>query len=94
MDITDYYKLFLRNCQVSGDLPGRAQLMYQSYSSPQNTDELIAKEAHYHASCYRTYTKFYQKKPPAIEGDNEFSKVWELLINLLENPTVEEFKNL
>ena len=35
------------------------------------SDELIAKEAHYHASCYRTYTNFYQKKPPGVERDNE-----------------------
>ena len=56
------------------------------------SDELIAKEAHYH----RTYIKFYQKKPPGTEGDSKFASmgVWELLIDLFENPKVEEFKNI
>ena len=58
------------------------------------SDELIAKEVHYHASCYRTYTKLYQKKSPDTEGESEHSKVWELLIDLFENPKVEEFKNI
>ena len=55
------------------------------------SDELIAKEVHYHASCYWTYTKFYQKKPLGTEGDSECSKVWKLLIDLFENPKVEKF---
>ena len=52
------------------------------------SDELIAKEAHY----YRTYTKFYQKKQLGTEGDGEFSNAWELLIDLFENPKVEDAK--
>ena len=128
---------------MSGDLPGRVQLMaLQAHPSSQNnvyfakgkstknvqgleknwlpacssglikkireiaeqrndnellaimSDELIAKEAHWHASCYRTYTKFYKKTPPGTDGDSKFSKVWELLIDRFENPKVEEFKNV
>ena len=56
------------------------------------SDELIAKEAHYHASYYRTYTKFYQKKQLGTEEDGEFSNAWELLIDLFEDPKVEDSK--
>ena len=61
------------------------------------SDELIAKEAHYHASCYRLYTKIEpvrQKLPVLTETETEFSKAWNLLICLFENPRVEEFRKI
>jgi len=55
------------------------------------SDELIAKEAHHHASCYRVYTKMYEKKLSVTDTDDEFSKVWEMLLDILK---ILELKNL
>ena len=60
-------------------------------------DELIAKEACYHWSCYREYTR---KKPlklnckaPQEESyeDENYVELWRSLNNLVENPDVVEF---
>lgn len=60
-------------------------------------DELIAKEACYHRTCYKDYTRpDYAKrnKESKVNIDDEFSEVFKFLSKLHENPEVVEFKKL
>ena len=64
------------------------------------TDDLIAKEAHYHSSCYKLYTKVNQDNVNSVTTDqnekvvyksvelNAFKEVVKECYQLLENPTV------
>jgi len=60
-------------------------------------NELIAKEACYHRSCYREYTREYTRS--AREGNDsgdvsELPKVYKFLSNLYDNPRVVELKEI
>ena len=63
------------------------------------TDDLIAKEAAYHRSCYRDFTRIVTlKKPDAIAEGNEeeldisFDAVDDFIKALIENPDITEYK--
>lgn len=61
------------------------------------SDELISKEACYHASCYRAYTKPVNATPlqsKEEEIDSEYSEIWKFLGDLFDNPQVVLFKRL
>ena len=65
------------------------------------TDDLIAKEAAYHKSCYRDFTRIVTaKKSEAIEQENEeeldisFDAVEDFIKDLIENPDIAEYKLL
>ena len=70
------------------------------------TDDLIAKEAHYHSSCYKLYTKVNQDNVNSVTTDqNEkvvyksveliaFKEVVKECYQLLENPTVLPYNKL
>ena len=60
------------------------------------SNELIAKEARYHATCYRSYTKpVYTPKPQTHSYDDlKYKEVWKFLSDLYDNPEVFPFKRL
>ena len=59
------------------------------------SDELIAKEARYHATCYRSYTKpVWTQLQSNSEIDSKYTKVWKFLSDLFDNPEVVPFKRL
>lgn len=65
------------------------------------TDELIAKEAFYHASCYKSYTaicyrKVNEKTFPEEDKtlDEAFQDVSTFLENLIANPNVVKFSTI
>ena len=70
------------------------------------TDDLIAKEAHYHSSCYKLCTKINQDNVHSITTDqNEkaiyksaeliaFKEIVKECYQLLENPTVLPYNKL
>ena len=51
-------------CQIRADIKVRksAELKNDTYMMAVTSDELIAKEAFYHASCYKAYTAIYYRK--------------------------------
>jgi hypothetical protein len=60
-------------------------------------DDLVAKEAWYHHTCYRRYTTVTFQTPSSSttssSADGDFDKVQQELANLLEKPRVVDFKN-
>ena len=62
------------------------------------SEELIAKEACYHASCYRAYTMPTNEKLPSqvsnYHTDEGFCNVWKHLSDLFQSPEMREFKTL
>ena len=60
------------------------------------SDELVAKEARYHATCYRSYTKpsYTTQLQSNSEIDAKYIKVWKFLSDLFDNPEVVPFKRL
>ena len=63
------------------------------------TDNLIAKEAVYHKSCHRDFTRFVTaNKPGTIEEENEeeldnsFDAVKDFIRDITENPDIVEYK--
>ena len=66
------------------------------------SDELIAKEAHYHFSCYRDYvrpTNEYQHESPDngdghTEEDDDLTELFECLNDLYQHPKYIELKSL
>ena len=61
------------------------------------SDELIATEARYHATCYKLYTKPETRKVQVDAEPNQddgISDVIKKLIRLRKNPDVIEFKTL
>ena len=61
-----------------------------------STDELVAKEASYHKSCYRDYTRDYQEKSSkAAESEKEeYVAVKEELFELRDHPDLMEYSKL
>lgn len=59
-------------------------------------DELVAKEARYHATCYRSYTKpvVTEQLQSNSEINSKYTEVWEFLTDLFDNPEVVPFKRL
>ena len=58
------------------------------------SDELIAKEAHYHATCYRSYTRLNYTPVPEKRHDSDLNNVWKFLSNVYDNPVAVPFKRL
>ena len=58
------------------------------------SDELIAKEAHYHAMCYRSYTRPNYTPVPEKRRNIDLSNVWKFLSDLYDNPAAVPFKRL
>ena len=70
------------------------------------TDDLIAKEAHYHSSCYKLHTKANQDNVNSVAADENEKAMYksaELIVlkeivkecyQLLENPTVHQCNTL
>ena len=58
------------------------------------SDELIAKEAHYHATCYRSYTRPNYTPVPEKRHDIDLNNVWKSLSDLYGNPAAFPFKRL
>ena len=58
------------------------------------SDELVAKEACYHASCYRAYTKPLYTKQQQSQIDPEYAEVWKFLSDLFDKPEVVSFQRL
>ena len=63
------------------------------------TDDLIAKEAAYHKSCYRDFTRIVTVKKPGRteeeneqELDNSFDAVKDFIRDITENPDIVEYK--
>ena len=63
------------------------------------TDDLIAKEAAHHKSCYRDFTRIVTANIPGIieeeneeELDNSFDAVKDFIRDITENPDVVEYK--
>ena len=58
------------------------------------SDELIAKEAHYHAMCYRSYTGPNYTPVPEKLHDINLNNVGKFLSDLYDNPAAVPFKRL
>ena len=60
------------------------------------SDELVVKEARYHATCYRSYTKpsYTTQLQSNSEIDAKYIKVWKFLSDLFDNPEVVPFNRL
>ena len=58
------------------------------------SDELIAKEAHYHATCYRSYTRPNYTPVPEKRNDIDLNNAWKSLSDLYGNPAAFPFKRL
>ena len=58
------------------------------------SDELIAKEADYHATCYRSYTRPNYTALPEKCHDIDLNNVWKFLNHLYDNPAAVPFKRL
>ena len=58
------------------------------------SDELVAKEACYHASCYRMYTKSVYTTKLQSEIDPEYMGVWKFLSDLFDRPEVVTSTNI
>ena len=60
------------------------------------SDELVAKEARYHATCYRSYTKpgYTTQLQSKSEIYSKYTEVWKFLSDLFVNPEVVPFKRL
>ena len=58
------------------------------------SDELIANEAHYHATCYRSYTRPNCTPVPEKRHDIDLNNVWKSLSDLYGNPAAFPFKHL
>ena len=56
------------------------------------SDELIAKEAHYHATCYESYTRPNYTPVPEKRHDIDLNYVWKFLSDLYDNPAALLFK--
>ena len=57
-----------------------------------SSDKLIAKEAHYHATCYRSYTRPNCTPIPEKRYDIDLNNVWKFLSDLYDNPAAVPFK--
>ena len=58
------------------------------------SDELVAKEARYHPTCYRSYTQPLYSKQQKSEMNDEYAEVWKFLSDLFDEPEVVPFKRL
>ena len=58
------------------------------------SDESIRKEACYHASCYRMYTKTVYTTKPQSAIDPEYMGVWKFLSDLFDRPEVATSTNI
>ena len=61
-----------------------------------STDELVAKEASYHKSCHRDYTRDYQEKSSKVAESEkeEYVAVEEELFELRDHPDLMEYTKL
>ena len=58
------------------------------------SDELIAKEAYYHVTCYRSYTRPNYTPVPEKRHDIDLNIVWKFLSDLYDKPVAVPFKRL
>ena len=85
-------------CELRADEKIRiaAQLKNDERINTISTDELVAKEASYHKSCYRDYTRDYQEKSSkAAESEKEeYVAVKKELFELRDHPVLMEYSKL